>query len=36
MSEKLNEFKKIDDERILYRYQIEIVRDYLFKNGAWK
>lgn len=31
-----NEFKKIDDERILSIYQIGTARDFLFKDGVWK
>jgi len=31
-----NEFKKIDDNRILTIHQLGTARDYIFLNGRWK
>ncbi len=31
-----NEFKKIDNKRIVTVYQSGTAKDYIFKNGVWK
>ncbi len=31
-----NEFKKIDDNRILTIFKLGTARDFIYKNGAWK